>query len=306
MVVDDVVVVGVVVVDVDEVVVVDVVVVGVVVVLVDEVVVVGVVVVLVDEVVVVGVVVVLVDEVVVVGVVVVVVDEVLVVVDVGVVVVVVEVVVGVVVVVVEVDVGLVVVVVVELLDDELLDDELLDDELLDDDEVPVGSVPGAASGVRPLTTKLFAVNWEGSSPIQMEQGWAVPGLGAVLGSLAASQQLTVEPGSKPPGWLLLGSKLSGVLPVGSSHRYMVMVKLPSALGTTEVVPPTLNFDSVRPSHSDCEVGSRSHSSVSTAVPALRVLFAATVIVSTAASPLYWPDGNEGFGAEKTAVVCGVG
>jgi hypothetical protein len=127
----------------------------------------------------------------------------------------------------------------------------------------------------------------------------------VLGSLAASQQLTVDPGSKPPGWLLLGSKLSGVLPVGTSHRYMVMVKLPSALGTTEVVPPTLNFDSVRPSHSDCEVGSRSHSSVSTEVPALKVVFAATVIVSTAASPLYCPDGNEGFGSEKMAVVCGV-
>ena len=33
--------------------------------------------------------------------------------------------------------------------------------------------------------------------------------------------------------LLAGSKVSGVKPVGSSHRFMVMVTLPSALGTTE-------------------------------------------------------------------------
>jgi hypothetical protein len=60
---------------------------------------------------------------------------------------------------------------------------------------------GAGSGWMPLNTKLSCVKLDGSSPTQMEQGCAVPGLGVfMLPSVTASSQVTTEAGSKP-GWL---------------------------------------------------------------------------------------------------------
>ena len=67
------------------------------------------------------------------------------------------------------------------------------------------------------------------SPTQMEQG-----------SLAS--QVIVELGSKPFGLVLFGSLTSGVvagLPVGRIQRSIVKLTLPSELGTTGAVLPTL-------------------------------------------------------------------
>ena len=80
----------------------------------------------------------------------------------------------------------------------------------------------------PLNTKLLFVKFDGSSPTQIEQGCAVPVSLFIFPSVTASSQVTVDRGSWP-GWLKVygsvESKVSGVQPVGSSHRYIVKVTL---------------------------------------------------------------------------------
>jgi hypothetical protein len=88
--------------------------------------------------------------------------------------------------------------------------------------------------------------------------------------------------------LLWGSYVSGVLPVGSSHRSMVNVTLPLALGTTAVFCPTSCACNVNPSQEVCAVGSRLHSSNRRGVPPSSTVLAGIVTVSTPASPSYWP------------------
>jgi hypothetical protein len=80
--------------------------------------------------------------------------------------------------------------------------------------------------------------------------------------------------------------VSGVEPVGSSHRYMVKVTLPSAAGTTVEVEPTSVVWPVDPSHDDPEVGSRSHSSNLRASPGAKTVLGPIVTVMTPASPRY--------------------
>jgi hypothetical protein len=102
-----------------------------------------------------------------------------------------------------------------------------------------------------------------------------------------SSQTTVELGSKPFGLVLAGSSTSGVvwsLPVGRIHRSISMVTLPSALGITDPLVPGSKVWIVSPSQSFCDVGSRLHSSHFSGWPALKVVFAGTVTVTTPASP----------------------
>lgn len=97
------------------------------------------------------------------------------------------------------------------------------------------------------------------------------------GSLAS--QVRLEFGSNP---LLLPA--SGVLPVGSTQKYIVKVTLPSEPVLTGLEPPASVFCSVRPSQSLCACGLEMHSSNLIGKSGLSSLLAAMVTVRIPASP----------------------